>query len=60
MKHRKVELDVDCIGGVRPLTKEDEKVISEFIKERKDAKGKTGSAAIAGRDRKTVRVKTKS
>lgn len=35
MKHRKAELDVDIIGGLGPLTKEDEKAISEFILARK-------------------------
>jgi hypothetical protein len=32
MRSRKKELDVDFIGGVRPLTKEEEKRISEVIK----------------------------
>jgi hypothetical protein len=32
MRTRKKELDVDFIGGVGPLTKEDEKRISEVIK----------------------------
>lgn len=32
MKNNKSELDVDFIGGAGPLTKEEEKVISEFIK----------------------------
>jgi hypothetical protein len=35
MKTRKNELDVDFIGGARPLTKEEEKKISDFIKSRK-------------------------
>lgn len=35
MKKKQEELDVDFIGGVRPLTKEDEQAISEFIKSRK-------------------------
>ena len=35
MKHRKAELDVDIIGGLGPLSKEDEKAISEFILARK-------------------------
>lgn len=60
MKHRKVELDVDFIGGVRSLTKEDEKVISEFIKARKNAKGKPGLAAVKGTGRKPVSIKAKS
>jgi hypothetical protein len=35
MKHPKKELDVDVIGGLGPLTKEDEKAISDFIQSRK-------------------------
>ena len=32
MKKKQEELDVDFIGGVRPLTKEDEQAISEYLK----------------------------
>ena len=35
MKTKKVELDVDFIGGERSLTKEEEKSISDFIKKSK-------------------------
>ena len=35
MKARKKELDVDFIGGGEPLTKDEERKISEFIKSRK-------------------------
>jgi hypothetical protein len=35
-----IHLDVDFIGGGRPLTKEDEKAISDFIQARKLMKGK--------------------
>jgi hypothetical protein len=35
MKTRKKELDVDFIGGSGPLTKEEEKRISDIIKSRK-------------------------
>ncbi len=31
MKRKKKELDVDFIGEQKPLTKEEEKAISEFI-----------------------------
>ncbi len=43
MGHSKRELDVDFIGGLGPLTKEDEKAISDFIQARKlkKANGKT-------------------
>ena len=36
MKQHKDELDVDFIGGTGPLTKEEEKAISEFIKASKE------------------------
>ena len=42
MKKRK-ELDVDFIGGQGPLTKEEEKLISEFIRKRKSKRTKKSS-----------------
>ena len=33
--NRKTELDVDFIGGMGPLTKDEEKKISEFIRARR-------------------------
>ena len=38
MKTKKVELDVDFIGGQTSLTKEEEKTISEYIKKNKSKK----------------------
>jgi hypothetical protein len=38
MKTRKVELDVDFIGGQTSLTNDEEKAISEFIKKNKTKK----------------------
>ena len=35
MKRKSAELDVDFIGGQNPMTKEEEKAISEFIKAQK-------------------------
>ena len=35
MKSKTTELDVDFIGGQGPMTKEEEKAISEFIKTQK-------------------------
>ncbi|MCX6237842.1 MAG: hypothetical protein NTY07_09850 [Bacteroidia bacterium] len=32
MKRKSAELDVDFIGGQDPMTKEEEKAISEFLK----------------------------
>ncbi|UYN87558.1 MAG: hypothetical protein KIT51_04670 [Cyclobacteriaceae bacterium] len=41
MRTRKKELDVDFIGGVGPLTKDEEKRISEVIKMLKAKKSAT-------------------
>jgi hypothetical protein len=38
MKTKKVELDVDFIGGQTSLTKEEEKTISDYIKKNKSKK----------------------
>ena len=38
MKSKKVELDVDFIGGQEPLTLAEEKAISDFFKQRKLSK----------------------
>jgi len=35
MKRKSAELDVDFIGGQNPMTKEEEKAISEFFKVQK-------------------------
>jgi len=43
MKTKKVELDVDFIGGQTSLTKEEEKIISDFIKKNKSKKAKRSS-----------------
>ena len=40
MKKNKNELDVDFIGGLGPLTKEEEKAISGFIKASKERRRK--------------------
>ncbi|HLP71820.1 MAG TPA: hypothetical protein VK155_02885 [Bacteroidales bacterium] len=44
MKSRRKELDVDYIGEQTPLTKEEEKAISEFIKQNKTKKIKRSSS----------------
>jgi hypothetical protein len=41
MKTKKVELDVDFIGGQASLTKEEERAISDFIKKNKSKKAKS-------------------
>ena len=38
MKKRLKELDVDFIGGGRPLTKEEEEAISKYLKASKEKK----------------------
>jgi hypothetical protein len=40
MKQHKNELDVDVIGGAGPLTKEEEKAISDFLKAAKERQQK--------------------
>lgn len=35
MKKNKNELDVDFIGGQKPLTKDEEKAISDFVRSQK-------------------------
>jgi hypothetical protein len=44
MKTKKVELDVDFIGGQVSLTKEEEKSISEFLQKNKSGKNKPPSS----------------
>ncbi len=40
MKYNKRELDVDFIGGQKPLTKEEAKAISEYLREVKAKRDK--------------------
>ena len=35
MKHKKIELDVDFIGGAKPLTIKEEKELSDYFKKTK-------------------------
>lgn len=35
MKTKKIELDVDFIGGLGPLIAEEEKALNDFLKQRK-------------------------
>ena len=53
MKHRSKELDMDFIGGESPMTKEEEKAISEFIKVQKllRAKKQIRSNKTSGRSK---------
>jgi len=52
MKTKK-ELDVDFIGGQKPLTKVEEKALSEFFKEKK-SKRKQRKVKLTMRNRKKV------
>ena len=56
MKHKETELDVDFIGGVRSLTKEDEQAISEYLKAKKlfRAKKNLRKATIRSRKKATA------
>lgn len=47
MKQHKNELDVDFIGGTAPLTKDEEKAISEFIKNAKERQQKQATRRTA-------------
>jgi len=53
MKNKAKELDVDFIGGENPMTKEEEKAISEFIKAQKllRAKKQIRSNKTSGRSK---------
>ncbi len=54
MKQNKNELDVDFIGGSGPLTKEEEKIISEFIKASKERQRKQKAGQKARTDIKNI------
>jgi len=56
MRHSEKALEVDFIGGLGPLTKEDEKAISDFLQARKNKKGKTRLSSRKNA-RKTAKVK---
>ncbi len=59
MKQKKVELEVDVIGGGRPLTKEDEIAISAFIRARKKApllKNSTIKRSLKRKTKRTAKV----
>jgi hypothetical protein len=59
MKTKKNELDVDFIGGIGPLTKEEEKRISDFIQRHK-AKQRINPKKSPRRARTKKRVQEKS
>lgn len=56
MKNKPKELDVDFIGGQYPLTKEEEKQISEFIKSQKILRNKKKIRSIKKPQRNKVVV----
>jgi hypothetical protein len=52
MKAKKIELDIDFIGGLGPLTKEEEKALSDFFKAKKvmkENKRKTANPSVKKR-----------
>ncbi|HLG34803.1 MAG TPA: hypothetical protein VI757_07990 [Bacteroidia bacterium] len=53
-KTKSKELDVDFIGGLGSLTKEEEKAISEFLKARKLARAKKHTRLTSSTLRKKV------
>ena len=64
MKSDKQQLEIDYIGGGAPLTKEEEKAISEFISSRKRKPTKKraaqhGLAKSGGRSKKKI-LKTRA
>ncbi len=54
MKHNRNELDVDFIGGLEPLTKKEEKAISEFIKASKERRQKQKARQKARTTNKSI------
>ncbi|HWK06167.1 MAG TPA: hypothetical protein VNS58_21145 [Puia sp.] len=58
MSAKRTELDVDFIGGMGPLTKEEEMAISEFIKANKIKRAK--AQATADKTKSTRLKRTRS
>ncbi len=54
MKQNKKELDVDFVGGLGPLTKEEEKAISEFIKSSRERREKQKASKARTSTRRKV------
>ena len=57
MKNKQLELDVDFIGGQEPLTKEEELLISAFIKankEKRDLQPKRLTTTVKSKKREKV------
>ncbi len=58
MKPKGKELDVDFIGGVGPMTKEDERAISEFIKANKLKRAKAQATADKAKSAQLKRTRS--
>lgn len=54
MKHKKIELEVDFIGGEGSLTKLEEKIISEFLRRKKILRVKKNTREISVRESKKI------
>ena len=59
MRQYKTELEVDVIGGAGPLTKEEERLISDFIKSRKQKASSKKRSAQHGLGKKAA-VRTRA
>jgi hypothetical protein len=49
MKAKRLELDVDFIGGQEPLTKEEEVALSEYIQSRRLTNVRMGTSKVSRR-----------
>jgi hypothetical protein len=58
MKPNRKELDVDFIGGMRQLTKEDERAISEFIKANRLKRAKAQATADKAKSAQLKRTRS--
>lgn len=56
MSTKKVELDVDVIGGEEPLTDKEEKALSEYFKQRKNTQDKRALKRTKTMKRSNVNV----
>ena len=54
MKNKKIELDVDFIGGQGPLTPEEEKAISAFIRQNRQLELKKSIRPTSRKKRTSV------
>jgi hypothetical protein len=58
MRSKRKELDVDFIGGMGPLTKEEEMAISEFIKANKLKRAKAKGKSVKSKSTRLRRTRS--